>query len=61
MKRGDIVWYITSGHELKYGEIIRNDKGTIIVKDRNRLVRRRISQLAIKEERCRSSKSKTLD
>lgn len=53
MKRGDIVWYFTAGHELKFGEIIRNDGGKYIIKDKNKMVRRRISQLAIKEERCK--------
>ena len=53
MKTGDIVWYFTAGHELKFGEIVKRSNGKYIIRDKNRMVRRRISQLAIKEERCK--------
>lgn len=53
MKKGDIVWYFTAGHELKFGEIINKNNGKYVVKDKNKLIRRRVSQLAIKEERCK--------
>lgn len=53
MKTGDIVWYFTSGHELKFGEIVKRSNGKYIIRGKNRMVRRKISQLAIKEERCK--------
>ena len=57
MKRGDIVWFFNAGHELKYGEILRMVNRIYVIKDpKGRLHRRRVSQLAIKEERCKKSK-----
>lgn len=59
MKKGDIVWYFTAGHELRFGEIIRKDEGKYVVKDGNKIVRRKRCQLAVKEERCKKSTSCT--
>lgn len=58
MKKGDIVWLFTMGHELRYGEILRHSNGRFVIKDakRKKLYRRKSSQLAMKEEKCKKSK-----
>ena len=58
MKKGDIVWLFIDGHELRYGEVIRNIGGKYTIRDSKtkRLYRRKTSQLALKEEKCKKSK-----
>lgn len=54
MKRGDNVWFFNMRHELKEAHILRKEGTLYIIKDKTgTLHRRKLCQLAIKEEKCK--------